>query len=92
MDKNRLLGSGISSLMIPSLRYDFVENIVDQCIYMKVSGSKFVSLVLYVHNILLAINYVAMLHDVNNFLSINSEMKDISETSNVIRIEIFCDR
>ena len=27
--------------------YGFVENIVDQCIYLKVSGSKYIFLVLY---------------------------------------------
>ena len=36
--------------------YDFMENIVDQCIYLKVSGSKFIFLVLYVDDILLASN------------------------------------
>ena len=33
--------------------YGFVENTVDRCIYMKVSGSRFVILVLYVDDILL---------------------------------------
>ena len=35
---------------------DFKENIIDQCIYMKVSGSKYIFLVLYVDDILLAAN------------------------------------
>ena len=34
----------------------FKENIVDQCIYMKVSGSKYIFLVLYVDDSLLATN------------------------------------
>ena len=34
----------------------FKENIVNQCIYMKVGGSKYIFLVLYVDNILLAAN------------------------------------
>ena len=34
----------------------FKENIVDQCIYMKVSGSKYIFLVLYVDDILLPAN------------------------------------
>ena len=34
----------------------FKENIVDQCIYMKVGGSKYIFLVLYVDNILLVAN------------------------------------
>ena len=34
----------------------FKENIIDQCIYMKVSGSKYIFLVLYVDDILLTVN------------------------------------
>ena len=34
----------------------FKENIVDQCIYMKVSGSNYIFLVLYVDDILVATN------------------------------------
>ena len=34
----------------------FKENIVDQCIYMKVSGRKYIFLVLYVDDILLITN------------------------------------
>ena len=43
-----LLGSGISSLMKLSPPMTFKENIIDQFIYMKVSGSKYIFLVLYV--------------------------------------------
>ncbi|WVY90570.1 hypothetical protein V8G54_036084 [Vigna mungo] len=72
--------------------YGFVENTVDRCIYIKVSGSKFVILVLYVDDILLAANDIGMLHDVKKFLSNNFEMKDMNEASYVIGIEIFRDR
>jgi len=71
--------------------YGFVENTVDRCIYMKVSGSMFIILVLYVDDILLATNNVAMLHDVKKFLSNNFEMKDMGEASYVIGIKIFRD-
>jgi len=71
--------------------YGFVENTVDRCIYMKVSESMFIILVLYVDDILLATNNVAMLHDVKKFLSNNFEMKDIGEASYVIGIKIFHD-
>jgi hypothetical protein len=37
-------------------RYGFKENIVDFCIYLKISGSKIIFLVLYVDDILLASN------------------------------------
>ncbi|RDX74089.1 hypothetical protein CR513_46198, partial [Mucuna pruriens] len=72
--------------------YGFVENIIDRCIYMKVSGSRFIILVLYVDDILLVTTNVAMLHNVKKFLSSNFEMKDMDEASYVIGIEIFCDR
>ena len=49
--------------------YGFVEIIVDRCIYIKISGSKFVILVLYVDDILLAANDMGMLHDVKKYLS-----------------------
>jgi hypothetical protein len=59
---------------------------------MKVSGSKFIFLVLYVDDILLAANDQSLLHDVKKFLSNSFEMKDTGEASYVIGIEIFCDR
>ena len=59
---------------------------------MKVSGSKFIILVLYVDNILLVVNDVCMLHDVKKFFSNNFEMKYMAETSYVIEIEIFRNR
>ncbi|WVZ07573.1 hypothetical protein V8G54_020919 [Vigna mungo] len=68
------------------------ENIVDRCIYIKVSGSKFVILVLYVDDIFLAANDIGMLHDVKKFLSSNFEMKDMNKASYVIGIEIFRNR
>jgi len=59
---------------------------------MKVSGSEFVILLLYVDDIVLAANDIAMLHDVKKYLSNNFEMKDMGEASYVIEIEILCDR
>ena len=53
---------------------------------MKVSGSKFVILLLYVDDIVLAANDIAMLHDVKKYLSNNFEMKDMGEASYVIEI------
>ena len=59
---------------------------VDRCIYMKVVGSKFIILVLYVDDILLAASDCGLLHDVKNYLSSNFEMKDMGEASYVIGI------
>ena len=72
--------------------FGFVENIVDQCIYLKVSGSKFIILVLYVDDILLASNDLGLLHEAKQFLSQNFDMKDMGEASYVIGIEIHRDR
>nr|CAN61362.1 hypothetical protein VITISV_023078 [Vitis vinifera] len=44
--------------------FGFVENIMDQCIYQKVSESKICFLVLYVDDILLATNDKGLLHEV----------------------------
>jgi hypothetical protein len=43
--------------------FGFIENFVDQCIYLKVSGSKVMLLVLYVDDILLASNDLGFLHE-----------------------------
>ena len=69
--------------------FGFNKNIVDQCIYMKVSGRKFIFLILYVDDILLATNDLGLLSETKKFLSNNFEMKDTSETYYVIGIKIF---
>ena len=68
--------------------FGFTKNIVDPCIYLKVNGSKFIFLVFYVDDILLASSDLALLHDTKSFLSQNFEMKDLGEASYVIGIEI----
>jgi len=72
--------------------FGFKENTVDQCIYLKVSGSKFIFLILYVDDILLATNDLGILSETKRFLSNNFEMKDMGEAYYVIGIEIFCDK
>ena len=42
--------------------FGFKENTVDRCIYLKVSGSKFIFLVLYVDDILLDNSGIGLLH------------------------------
>ena len=59
---------------------------------MKFSGSKFIILVLDVEYIFLAANDVGLLHDIKKFLSKNFKMKDMSEASYMMGIEIFRDR
>ena len=70
----------------------FVENIVDQCIYLKTSGRNFIFLVLYVDDILLASSDLGLLHETKKLLSTNFEMKDLGEASFVLGIEIHHDR
>ncbi|RVW49817.1 Retrovirus-related Pol polyprotein from transposon TNT 1-94 [Vitis vinifera] len=71
--------------------FGFEENVMDQCIYLKVSGSKVCFLVLYVDDILLATNDKGLLHEVKQFLSKNFDMKDMGEASYVIGIKIHRD-
>ena len=59
---------------------------------MKVSGRKFIFLILYVDDIFLATNDLGLLSETKKFLSNNFEMKDMGETYYVIGIEIFRDR
>ncbi|CAM8996866.1 unnamed protein product [Rhodiola kirilowii] len=72
--------------------FGFEENVMDQCIYLKVSGSKLCSLVLYVDDILLATNDKGFLYEVKQFLSKNFDMKDMGEASYIIVIKIHRDR
>ncbi|RDX84867.1 hypothetical protein CR513_34017, partial [Mucuna pruriens] len=70
----------------------FVENKVNQCIYLKACENKFIILILYVDDILLARNNVYLLTDTKNMLSMSFDMKDLGETSFVLRIDIYRDR
>ena len=72
--------------------FRFVENIMDQCTYQKVNGSKIHFLILYVDDILLATNDKGLLHNVKQFLSKNPDMKDIGDASYVIGIKIHRDK
>ena len=47
--------------------FGFKEITVDRCIYLKVSGSAFVILVLYVDDILLATNDLGMMYELRSF-------------------------
>ena len=66
----------------------FFENKVDQCIYCKVSERKFIFLILYVGDILLASSDLGLLHETKQMLSKNFDMKDLGEVSFVLGIEI----
>ena len=87
---SRLLGSGISSLM--KLSPLMVLRIIDQCMYMKVSWSKYIFLVLYVDDILLVTNDNDLLVETKQLLFIHFDMKDHGEASYVLGIQILRDR
>nr|KYP41104.1 Retrovirus-related Pol polyprotein from transposon TNT 1-94 [Cajanus cajan] len=72
--------------------YGFEANIVDDCVYHKFSGSKYIFLVLYVDDILLANSDIGLLHETKRFLTKNFEMKDLCEASFVLGIKILRDR
>ena len=59
---------------------------------MKVNGSKFIFMVLYVDDILLASSDVNLLNDTKRLLSTNFDMKNFREASFVLGIEIYHDR
>ena len=59
----------------------FNENIVDQCIYMMVSGSKYIFLVLYVDDILLSADDTNLLVETKQLSFSHFDMKDLGEAS-----------
>ena len=61
--------------------FDFKKNIVDQCIYHKFKGIRFIFLVLYVDDIQLTSNDIDLLLETKSFLSKNFEMKDLRDAS-----------
>ena len=63
------------------------ENVEDNCVYAKFKNGKFIFLVLYVDDILLASSDVSLLLETKKF-----DMKDLGEASFVLGIEIHQDR
>lgn len=74
------------------ISFGFEMNLVDDCIYHKFSGSKYIFLVLYVDDILLASNDIGVLHETKRFLAKNFEMKDLGDASFVLGIQIHRER
>lgn len=68
--------------------FGFEENKMDDCIYLKVSGSNFVFLVLYVDDILLASSDMQLLSTTKNMPTDSFEMKDLRQAHFVLGIEI----
>ncbi|TQE12286.1 hypothetical protein C1H46_001939 [Malus baccata] len=70
----------------------FEENKLDDCIYLKFSGSQFIFLVLYVDDILLASSCPQLLQRTKRMLSESFDMKDLGEAHYVLGIEIVRNR
>jgi hypothetical protein len=64
---------------------------VDNCIYIKIKGSIFIIIILYVDDILLASSNKNLLHETKRFLSSNFDM-DLGDVSYVLGIKIHRDK
>jgi hypothetical protein len=70
----------------------FKQNEEDNYVYAKFKNAKFIFLILYVDDILLASSDVILLLEMKKFLSSNFDMKDLSEALFVLGIEIHRNR
>jgi Reverse transcriptase (RNA-dependent DNA polymerase) len=64
---------------------------MDECIYHKLSRSKFIFLILYVDNIFLTSNDRNMMREIKKILFKHFDMKDLDETSYVLDLKIHKD-
>jgi hypothetical protein len=69
-------------------KFGFKENVEDNCVYAKFKNGKYIFLILYVDDILLASSDVSLLLETKKFLSSNFNMKDLGEALFVLGIEI----
>jgi hypothetical protein len=73
-------------------KFGFKENEEYNCIYAKSKNRKFIFLILYVDDILLASSDVNLLLETKRFLSSNFDTEDLNEAPFVLGIEIHLDR
>jgi hypothetical protein len=72
--------------------FRFKENVDDNCIYVKFKNEKYIFLILYIDDILLASSDASLLLETKRFLSSNFDIKDLGEASFILGIEIHQDR
>lgn len=72
------------------ISFGFTINKIDQCIYLKVSGSKFIFLALCVDDVLLTNSDTEILRDTTQFLSKYFEIPKLGE--NLFGIKIIMDK
>ncbi|WVZ92499.1 hypothetical protein U9M48_038558 [Paspalum notatum var. saurae] len=73
-------------------KFGFKENDEDNCIYAKFRNGRYIFLVLYVDDILLASSDMDLLLETKSFLCSNYDTKDLGEASYVLGIQIHRDR
>ena len=61
--------------------FGFIENLVDECVCLKTSGSQYIFLTLYIDDIVLASSNMCLLNDTKKFLSKYFDTKDLGEAS-----------
>ena len=59
--------------------FGFESNVVDECVYQKFIGCKYIFLVLYVDDVLLATNDLSILYETKKFLPKNFEIKILAK-------------
>jgi hypothetical protein len=69
-------------------KFGFVKNQVKNSIYVKIKGSMFIILVLYVNDIVLTNNDKNLLYEIKGFLLSNFDMKDLGDASYILGIKI----
>jgi hypothetical protein len=72
--------------------FGFKKNVEDNCVYTKFKSRKYIFIILYVDDILLASSDINLLMETKKFLSSNFDMKNVGEASFVLGIEIHRDR
>jgi hypothetical protein len=73
-------------------KFGFKENVENNCVYANFKNGKYIFLILYVDDILLASSNVSLLLETKRFSSSHFEMKDLGEARFVLGIEIHRDR
>ncbi|KAK8597175.1 hypothetical protein V6N12_065651 [Hibiscus sabdariffa] len=75
-----------------SKEFGFIRNEDEPCVYKKISGSIVSILILYVDDILIIGNDIPTIQSIKTWLSSCFSMKDLGETTYILRVKIYRDR
>ncbi|RDY08810.1 hypothetical protein CR513_06923, partial [Mucuna pruriens] len=92
MDVKTTFLNGDINEIIYMVQPENCANVVDDYVYHKFNGSKYILLVLYVDDIILASSDTSSLHETKRFLTKSFKMKDLGEASFVLGMQILRDR